>query len=141
MTNILPSHVFQSRKLFRIYFILKFSPAALNWSSLCSRRITTVLSASVRNLAVSGKSSIIQKEAAPARTVARPSRIKIHAQAGLPPIPFMFEMAAWHIFVSHNCMQLGLVNIRQGVHQTPQKLLPLRRRSQHGCQIQSVCTN
>ena len=77
--------------------------------------MTMVLSASERNLAVSGKSWMIQKDMNPAITVASPSRMKIHAQAnlsvafvkrqlkykylewdspGLPPIPCILEMAA-----------------------------------------------
>jgi hypothetical protein len=58
------------------------------------KRLRTVRSASVRNLALSGKSWIIQKLAAPATTVASPSRMKIHAHAGLPATPSMFAMAA-----------------------------------------------
>ena len=73
----LATHVFQSAKLLKIYLILKLSPAALYWSSTCNLRITTVLSASDKNLAVSGKSWIIQNEAAPAKKVANPSRTTV----------------------------------------------------------------
>ena len=51
-------------------------------------------SASVRNLAVSGKSWMMKNESAPATTVASPSMMKIHAHAGLPPTPSKFEIAA-----------------------------------------------
>ena len=53
-------------------------------------------SASVRNLAVSGKSWMMKNESAPATTVASPSMMKIHAHAGLPPTPSSFEIAACH---------------------------------------------
>ena len=72
--NPLATHVFQSTKLLKIYLVLKLSPPALNWLSTCNLRIITVLSASVKNLAVSGKSGMIQNEAAPAKKVTDPSR-------------------------------------------------------------------
>ena len=37
---------------------------------------------------------MIQNERTPATTVAKPSEMNIHAQAALPPIPFMLEIAA-----------------------------------------------
>jgi len=87
--------VFRSDKLCQIYFILNFSPAALYWSSPCNRRITTVRSALVRNFALSGKSWMIQKDMNPATIVAKPSKMKIHAQPGFPPTPCIFEIAAF----------------------------------------------
>jgi hypothetical protein len=68
-----------SKTLLRMYFHRSSSPAALNWSSACSRRTTSARSGSVRNLAVSGKSWMMKNESAPAMTVIRPSRMKIHA--------------------------------------------------------------
>ena len=38
---------------------------------------------------------MIQNDKNPARTVARPSIIKIHAQPGFPPIPSIFEIATF----------------------------------------------
>lgn len=49
---------------------------------------------SVRNLAVSGKSDKMKKDAIAQRTVKSPSRIKIHAQPGLPPTPSILARAA-----------------------------------------------
>ena len=49
---------------------------------------------SVRNLAVSGKSERMKKDAMAQRTVRRPSRMKIHDQPGLPPTPSIFAIAA-----------------------------------------------
>jgi len=37
---------------------------------------------------------MIQKDRNPATTVARPSKMKIHAQPGFPPMPSIFEIAA-----------------------------------------------
>ena len=53
-----------------------------------------LLSFSVKNLAVSGKSWTSQKEAIPTATVNTPSIIKIHSHPCLPPIPSMFWIAA-----------------------------------------------
>lgn len=57
-------------------------------------RTVNVRSVSERNLAVSGKSARIQKDATAQMMVNRPSRMKIHAQPGLPPIPSMLCIAA-----------------------------------------------
>ena len=38
---------------------------------------------------------MIQNDTDPATTVARPSKMNIHAQPGFPPIPSIFEIAAF----------------------------------------------
>lgn len=55
----------------------------------------TVRSASVRNLALSGKSWTIQKDKSPPTIVVKPANIKIHSQPCFPRTPSIFEIAAF----------------------------------------------
>lgn len=58
---------------------------------------------------------MIQKDATPASTVARPSRMKIQAQAGLPPMPPMFEIAACHKRLGRDGPD-GVIDVLRGDH-------------------------
>jgi len=91
---IMPVYVFQSLTTCHTYAALKSSCFELPCLSAASLRRTLRRSSSVRNLASSGKSWTIQKDAIPMTIVARPSRINIHAQPGFPPTPSIFAMAA-----------------------------------------------
>ena len=115
MNYLLATHVFQSRTLCRTNLNRKRSPPALNFMSACRRLIThtpnqvsghqymyswkcnmkseNLRSVSLRNSAVSGKSCNIQSDARAQSTVNNPSRMKIHAHPGFPPIPSMFWIA------------------------------------------------
>ncbi len=113
MDYLLASQVFQSARLCHTYFALNDSPPALYFESACNLRTTQtpmmrkisrnsgtqgglccLRSVSVRNFAVSGKSDRMKNEATAHKTVKRPSKIKIHAQPGLPPTPSILAIAA-----------------------------------------------
>lgn len=105
----LASHVCLSVRHCQTYFILNVSPPALYFISACNFRTTHTpgarkgtiqqgsrdtlrqhsRSVSFRNFAVSGKSERMKNEATAQTTVTSPSRMKIHAQPGLPPTPSM----------------------------------------------------
>lgn len=101
--DVLATHVFQSFRLWITYFIWKDSPAALNFISSSRRRTTYIpdvcrraigeclikksaadisRSSSVKNLAVVGKSGMIQKDMKEIKIVANPSRMNIHCHPG-----------------------------------------------------------
>ena len=88
------SHVFQSLTEAQKYFILKDSCSAEDCRSALSLRIRRCRSTSERKCASSGKSQTIQKEAMPIKTVANPSKMKIHAHPCFPPIPPILPIAA-----------------------------------------------
>ena len=72
---------------------------SLDWEPSIDRqsqnsKYNHILSSSVKNFAVSGKSWTIQKDATPTKTVKMPSRMNIHDHPGLPAIPFIFDIAA-----------------------------------------------
>src|SRR5436190_3011031 len=87
-------YVFQSLRVAQRYSILNSSCSALDCWSSAKRRSTRLRLSSERNFASSGKSWTVQNDAIPIAIVAKPSRIKIHAQPGLPPTPFILAMAA-----------------------------------------------
>src|ERR1051326_2443336 len=88
------SQVFKSLTVDQKYSILNSSCSAEDCLSAFKRRMTRARSSSDKNLASSGKSCTIQYDAMPTRIVKRPSRMKIQAQPGLPPTPFMLVIAA-----------------------------------------------
>lgn len=76
----IPTQVCHWRNAFQTLLHLNPSPAAENCWSVCNLAITTLRSASVKNLAVSGKSTTSQKLRIPDKKVKRPIKMKIHLQ-------------------------------------------------------------
>src|SRR5436190_285906 len=91
MTDV---YVFQSFRLAQRYAILNSSCSALDCWSTAKRWSTRLRLSSERNFASSGKSWTAQNDAIPTRIVAKPSRMKIHAQPGFPPTPRILAIAA-----------------------------------------------